>query len=328
MSAPGASAKGAGGRVLVADVGGTNARFALSDAIGSLRFPRTYLAAEHPTFEEALSAYLTDAGVDTNAHSIARANIAAAGPVENNAIDLTNSPWRISAKPIAEISGCRKVSLFNDLEAVALLLPHLSASQTRAVGLSPLNALEGNKLALNVGTGLGAASALFLRNGSWQVSATEAGHMTFAAREADEVSLLLPATSSAEDLLSGAGVLHLYHLLAEQETTAKTQAAPATAAQVFEIATTDPVAAKAMQILADYLARIAGDLVLAHGAWGGVYLCGSVARSICESADPVRFREVFTDKGKMTERMAHVRSDFIVEAEPALMGLTYVRPPV
>ena len=181
----------------------------------------------------------------------------------------------------------------------------------------------GNLIAVNVGTGFGAASALKLPGGHWTALATEAGHMTFAARSEAECELL-GAAQSIEDFLSGAGVVRFYELLQDMSTAATGAAKPEDSAAVFGLSKDDVTCSKTMRIFSDLLARVAGDLVLTHGAWGGVFLCGSVARGWGGRADATRFREVFESKGKMSKRMRRVPTKLVLAPEPALAGLTHV----
>ena len=110
------------GPVLVGDVGGSNARFGLSDGPGQLRAVRSYRAAEHDSFRDAVVGYLADVKDAGAGEGCQAALIAAAGPVESRQIKLTNSPWRIDSTELEEAAGFKTVRLFNDLEAVALAL--------------------------------------------------------------------------------------------------------------------------------------------------------------------------------------------------------------
>jgi glucokinase len=108
-------------RRLVADTGGTNVRFAVADANGNLDRVKVFQTADFPTFTDALAAYRTDAG---GLNEIDASAIAAAGPVEGNAVKLTNNEWTVDGAAIAALLGVPVVVL-NDLEAVAAALPHL-----------------------------------------------------------------------------------------------------------------------------------------------------------------------------------------------------------
>ena len=95
------------------------------------------------------------------------------------------------------------------------------------------------------------------------------------------------------------------------------------AALIFASAKSDPVAALVVRLMTQLLARVTSDLVLASGAWGGAYLCGSVASGWHPVADGCLFRSMFERKGAMTAKMKQVPTALIVASEPALLGLTY-----
>ncbi|MEO1281986.1 MAG: ROK family protein [Pseudomonadota bacterium] len=316
--------------VLVADVGGTNARFALSDAPGVIRDVRVCRASDHPTFDGALSAYLRDQQVDC----VSEARIAAAGPVEGDVVALTNSPWRIVSDEVTKVlarSGGKNcsVGLFNDLEAVALALPHLSGDQLAPFGHRLQGPVRKPMLAINVGTGFGAACAVPIGKDGWTATATEAGHMTFASKMPDE-DRLVADFPVVESILSGAGLVDLYREVATWDLKASVPRSDVTAQSVLQSGhaqSDDQSASRSIQIFSDLLARVAGDLVVAHGAWGGVYLCGSVAQSWARTfgeTEAERFSSVFEAKGKMAGRMQSVPVFVITEDQPALVGLTFV----
>ncbi len=311
-------------RRLVADVGGTRSRFGISDGPGRLSDVRIHETAARPSFAGTMAAYLADIGADPTGAWCRDVHIAAAGPVDAGVVRLTNSAWEISADEIARTFGGVPVRIVNDLEAVGLLLPHLTPADTRPIGPAT-NAtvgagLVGNRIAVNVGTGFGAATAVRAQDGSdgprWMIAAGEAGHITLAPVTPEEAAAFSFA-SSIEDVLSGAGVARLYESLAG----AKDGHHPANA--VFAGVTSDPIAAVTVQILSRLLGRITGDLVLATAAWDGVYLCGSVAQGWSTVGDVAAFRAEFEHKGAMRARMARVPVRIITAAEPALLGLSY-----
>ena len=301
---------------LIADVGGTNARFARSAGPGDLQDVKKLNVRDFPTFHSALQAYLE--GVDCG--QCTGGSISAAGPVNRDEVVLTNAPWRIAADDVGSALGDRPVMLFNDLEAVALALPHLTSDDVRQLG-GPLPDLDAKstRLAVNVGTGLGAAAAVPI-GGAWLCMPSEAGHISYAATTADEAKLL-GSIGSVEDLLSGRGIRRLQKEL-RGTPGAKPHSVPEDPT-IFGEPGIDAVSAEALEIFTRILARISGDLVLATSAWGGVFFCGSVARAWSEVADIESFRATFESKGAMTARMRNVGTSLILLSEPALYGLTF-----
>lgn len=303
------------GRRLVADAGGTNVRFALTDAAGNIEQLQTYLAADFPRFMDALGAYLGTLGEPSNLDA---GVIAAAGPIDDGRVKLTNNDWTIDCGETSAVLSGAPVMLVNDLEAVAAALPYLDASDLDPIGIPAFKQPKTHTmLAVNVGTGFGAASAL-RRDGKWWTHPSEAGHMTLGTLKTGEINPW-PEDASIESLMSGQGVADLYRRLA---TAARRTVEPTVdAADVFARASNDPIAARTVEIFTAMFGRVAGDLVLATAAWGGVYLCGSVALGWSAVADAKKFRDEFTRKGAMQARMQQVPTAAIRHENVSLFGL-------
>jgi glucokinase len=297
---------------LVADAGGTNVRFALAHDDGNLEAVRSYRVDEFPSFEAALSAYRSDTG-GKGMHTAA---IAAAGPIDGDRVKITNNPWLIDRTAIATAMGGVPVTLVNDLEAVAAALPHLAGDDfDRLAGPPPVRPESRTMLAVNVGTGFGAAS-IIRRGEAWWTCPSEAGHMTLGRTSAEEHDL--PEDGSVESVLSGPGLERLYARLAGDPALARDSAA------VLDRAASDPAAARAVGLFGSVLGRIAGDLALANCAWGGVYLCGSVAIGWAAHAKTERFWAQFKRKGPMQPRMQEIPVVAIRRPDVSLFGLAKI----
>jgi glucokinase len=307
---------------IVADVGGTRSRFGISADPGDLSEIRIYPTAGERSFAEALMAYLTDIGTSTDRSWCKSVCIAAAGPVDGDVVQLTNASWSISAQEVSQYLGGVPVALVNDLEAVGLLLPHLQPADVTPVGGVARAELTGNRIAVNVGTGFGAATAVRSSKGRWAIAAGEAGHMSLAAATAEEAAVI-GYGRTVEDFISGAGIGRLYAAQLRDGTGDTRHAADA----VFAMAAQDLRAARTVALLSRILGQITGDLVLAAAAWDGAFLCGSVARAWLGLGDVAAFRAAFEDKGPMQARMAQVPTFLIIDPEPALLGLTHAETP-
>lgn len=302
---------------LVADVGGTNVRFARALEDGRLADRAEHATADWPHFADALAAFLDEVG---GARECASASLAAAGPVRDGEVRLTNGDWVIRRDEVARLLGGVPVRLFNDLQAAALAIPWLDAADLWPVVVpKTASAQRAVRLAVNVGTGFGAAALVPVEDG-WASLASEAGHMTLGAATADELALrreLEPPALSVEDVLSGAGLVRLYRHVAGSGTAS----GDLHSAEVLARAATDPAARRTIAVFNVLLGRVAGDLVLATGAWGGVYLFGSVLLGWYERADREVFRQSFTAKGKMTARMSEVPVHVAANEAAPLIGL-------
>lgn len=298
-------------RRLVADAGGTNVRFAVADADGRLDRVKIFQVADFPTFLDALSAYRSDAG---GLREIGAGAIAAAGPVDGDVVKLTNNEWIVDGAKISAMLNDVPIALVNDLEAVAAALPHLGSADLTALGAPvPVRPDRRTMLAVNVGTGFGAASVIW-RDGRWYTCPSEAGHMTLGQVEAITG---LSADASIESVLSGSGLAELHARLAGGGGTRD----PRKPANVLAESVRDAAAARTVELFTAILGRIAGDLALATCAWGGVYLCGSVAAAWSAIADAERFRAEFIRKGPMRARMQQVPTAVIRRDIAALYGL-------
>jgi glucokinase len=293
---------------LVADIGGTNARFALAGADGALSRMRTLPVAGYAAFAAALDAYLAAEGAGAR---IGEAAIAAAGPRAGGAITLTNASWRIEAAAVSARLGGVPVRLLNDLEAVALALPGLEPGAVVPLdGAGTAADAPGRdrlpRLAVNLGTGFGAAVAVPVARGGWTALATEAGHMTLLPASGEERALIAGAVT-VEDVFSGPGLARLGG------------AAPGGGGDPPEGAVAPlPAAASAM------LGRVLADLALATGAWGGVFLCGGVTASFGALFDAAAVARAFRRAGPMAARLAAVQLCLLRVADPAMRALAGV----
>ena len=78
---------------------------------------------------------------------------------------------------------------------------------------------------------------------------------------------------------------------------------------------------KAALFVGNALAAFAGDFALAHGARGGVYIAGGIAKKIEHTLGASRFRARFEDKGRLRTYVADIPSFIIRHPFPAFVGL-------
>lgn len=325
-----AGGAGAAGRLagwrLVADIGGTNARFArVVGAEGELCDLATLSVSRFASFDDALASYIASCRSDLHpAHGCAGAAVAAAGPVDGDSVQLTNAPWTINRRRLSEGLGGVPVLLVNDLAGVAMALPHLAnADSVLLTGDGGRESAQGTMLAVNVGTGFGAA-AVIAHAGGWVAVPGEAGHMSLPdvgrLVGCDVARRLATADfQSVEDVLSGRGIVAVYAALGGPVGDGTT------AFDVFEAASgtrRDDAAIATVRLAGRLLGSVAGDLLLAMGAWGGVYLTGSVVDGWAGCGDIADFAEPFGAKGAMAGRVQRVAVRRITRAEPALLGLS------
>jgi glucokinase len=308
-------------RILVGDVGGTHARFAVVEPCetGPWRILlRLDLAERFATFNDALRSYLERAGVTPLPRLAA---IAVAGPVTAGTARFTNRGWEISEQALREV-GFERALLINDFTALALAVDLLDQRHLHTIG-PQIKGLEGGTITL-LGAGTGFGVSCLARYGDRAVPmATEGGHMSFAPGDAEELAALQlmwkqEGRVSIERILSGDGLENLYRTL---EQLAGRTSPTLTAAQISAAALRNEAGPRAaLTMFCSIFGAVAGDLALAHGALGGVYIAGGIAGKIEEFLIQSPFRRRFEDKGRLTAYVAGIPTQLIVYPDIALLG--------
>ncbi len=306
--------------ILVADIGGTNARFAIAEATKgaiSIRDAQSFRAEDFETVRDAADAYLEAVG-----EKPVHACFAAAGPITDDRVEFTNSHWRLDAAEIKSALALKDIRLVNDFYALAAGVAHLPDDAFVQVkgGIGDANAPT---LVIGPGTGLGQALIVPTSTGLVVIS-TEGGHVTFAPRTDEEFEVMKFIARehprvSAERLLSGRGLVNIHRALCVIADTPRVslQANEITAAAIDGIY---PIAAKAVDMFCELLGRVAGDAVLATGARGGVVLGGGILPKIREIFLASKFVERFLDKGRMRDYVDAAPVRLIVSEGAALYG--------
>jgi glucokinase len=308
-------------RLLLADIGGTYASFAIA---------RDGVVGPTVTVEVAAHSTAIDAIRDVLAREPGRvpldgAVLSAAGTVQGGRCTLTNAAWILDEVEIARALGWPWVRLVNDLEAVAAGLPHLPRSQTRAIGHAACVALPGApQLLLSPGTGLGMACLVSGPAGR-SVVTSEGGHASLAGidAETDRIIAVLRRTHehvSAEHVLSGGGLVRLYQAIALLDGTAVAPIMPAeVTARAFDGSCKWSRAA--VDTFCALLGAIAGDCALTFGAQGGVFIGGGIVPRFIDHVARSRFRPCFEAKGRLKPYLARIPTAVIVHPNPAVFGL-------
>jgi glucokinase len=307
---------------LLADVGGTNARFVLHEN-GVLREAQTLACASQPSLEAALRQYLAQHGLS----QVRKAAIALAGPVKEGEVTLTNLGWHVTAAKVAAACGIaheRDVSLINDFEAIALSLDQLPASELRHLGGGSLLA-QGNLAVIGPGTGLGAAGLLRVR-GHTSAIVGEGGHMTASPGNEREWRILTHyatqgyAHVSWERLLSGSGLPALHAAVCAVDGYALRELS-AEQIGTFAKEGSDDSCMATIDTFSALLGSFAGDVALAMGASGGVFLAGGIIAKLGKAFSVEKFRAHFIHKGRFESYLAPIGIFLIASPYPAFAGL-------
>lgn len=303
--------------VLVADIGGTNARFAIMDERGDVLRTETRQVSEYPTFREALEAFLAHGGDNPS-----RASFAVAGPVTDGHAAFTNSPWTIDRDELRDLKGFEECLVINDFRALSAfaLEPPLGDLLPVKTGTS----LEGSPvLVIGPGTGLGQSLAVPDVDNMVTVP-TEGGHVVLAT-VTDEEDLLIELMEdelgrpvTGEDVVSGSGLERLHRAcLRAKGIEAGKIAAPditqgALAGEALPLATVN-------QFLL-FLGTLASNAALATGARGGVLLAGGILPRIREILMTSGFTKRFVGESPMAHYLEAMPVHLIIAGDAALRG--------
>lgn len=313
--------------VLLADIGGTNARFALADTGADNPFladsTRVYHVAEFPSLAETARHYLEQTGAKVR-HGV----FAVAGRVDGDEARITNHPWVIQVPRLRSTLGLEGVRLINDFTAQALAAPRLAPKDLRQVGPLPTSG-EGDLAILGPGTGFGVAG-MARRHGVDTPLTTEGGHIAFAPTDEIEIELLRALMRqfgrvSVERILSGPGMEDLHVALADAE---GRKVEPLTAKQVTENAVEGCAdSAATVHRFCAILGSTAGDLALALGARGGVFIAGGICPRIIDLLESGPFRARFEAKGRFVDYMKAIPTHVIMHPHTALIGAAVALTP-
>jgi len=316
----------------VADIGGTNARFALSDSVtGSLSHFRTLSCAGGADLTELVDEYRRLAGLPAPT----RMCIALAGPISSDLCGATNTELQFSISDVRNRLGLERFEVINDFAAIANAIPALSPASTAQLG-SPLLRDDRPKAVIGPGTGLGMAG-LVPDHGEWRVITSEGGH-TAAAPQSDfeeQVIHVLRQTHgyvSAETICSGPGLVRTHTAISavlgvpvEPLTAAEitTRAIEGSATLDGDIKRSSDVCIRTLDLFCDQLAGVAATAALTFNALGGVYIGGGIPSHIADFLHRSNFRDRFQDHPQMGGYLSQIATVRITETNPGLIGASH-----
>ncbi|VVD73011.1 Glucokinase [Pandoraea horticolens] len=310
---------------LLADIGGTNARFALEIAPGDLVEIRDYACDDYPGVSEVIRAYLDEAD---HAEPVLHAAIAIANPIEGDEIRMTNRDWRFSIEATRRVLGFETLLVVNDFTALAMALPYLSDTQKRQVGGSEPqpNGVIG---LLGPGTGVG-VSGLIPAGDRWIALGSEGGHTTFAPADEREIDVLRYAWQhfphvSFERLVAGPGMALVYQALARREGREGREVRPLETPAIVKLAQGgDALARETVDCFCAMLGTLAGNVAVTLGAVGGVYLGGGVIPKLGKLFENSPFRQRFEAKGRFEGYLKKIPTYVITADHPAFLGTSAI----
>jgi glucokinase len=304
---------------LIADIGGTNARFALVDEGSTTpQHERTLSCANYRTLIDAVLAYLEDASQEMPE----TASLAIATPVSNDRVVMTNHVWDLSLEETRKTLGLRSLKVLNDYTALALALPYLDKDDLHQVGGGAAVAKQ-TMAVLGPGTGLGVSGAIYAGD-YWLPLQSEGGHASYGPLDDRETAVINVIRKhrdhiSAESLVSGPGLVLLYESIAKCDGVEHELLSPEQIANKA-LRKSDVSADEAVSMLCGILGSIAGNLALTLGARGGVFIGGGIVPKLGDYFDSSPFRTRFESKGRFSKYLSEIPTHVINSKYPALIG--------
>lgn len=313
--------------ILVGDIGGTNARFAL--LVDSHAEPKEFpvvQTADYATIDDAIEQTVLN-------HTSIRprsAILAVAGPVDGDEIDLTNCDWVVRPKQMIANLGFEDVTVLNDFEAQALAVVSIDKDYLHQIGGND-EEIVATRVVLGPGTGLGVAG-LVRTSKAWVPVPGEGGHIDIGPRSARDYEVFphietIEGRVAAEQILCGRGLRNLYlAICAADKVTPVLDTPPEITAAGLNRSNAQAV--ETLELFVTYLGRIAGDLALVFKAHGGVYLSGGIPQRILSALQAGSFRAAFEDKAPHSHFMREIPVRVVVHPLAALSGLSaFARAP-
>lgn len=313
--------------VLIGDIGGTNARFAI--LVDSYAEPKEFpvlLTKDFATLEDAIQTVV----LDHTSIQPRSAVIAIAGPVEGDEIPLTNCQWVVKPRQMMERFNLQDITVLNDFEAQALAVVSLDDHHLENIGGAAAHP-NGKRVVLGPGTGLGVAGLIRSRQ-TWVPVPGEGGHVDFGPRSERDLQIFpfiekIDGRVSAEQLLCGRGLQHIYKAICQTDGVKPSLVTPA---EITDAALdkSNAQAVETLELFAIYLGRLAGDLALIFMAHGGVYLSGGIPQRIISALRTGSFRAAFEDKAPHQLILKSIPVYVITHPLAAIAGLSaYARTP-
>lgn len=306
---------------IIADIGGTNIRFALSEPGGVIFAERSLSCKQFAGPFEAARAYLEDVMPD-KAPRFGAMDVA--GLVNGDQIVLTNNHWRFSIESLRRKLGLQQLEFVNDFSANALAAPFLDETVKFQIG-SGIALPDAPIAVLGPGTGLGVGIIVPWKD-EWVPVSGEGGHVTMPALNAEEIAVIGLIQKryghvSAESLISGTGLVNIYKALCKIHGAKSRDLTPADLGLRANDGTCN-MCKTTFDMFFAMFGTIAGNLALTAGSRGGVYIMGGIVPRYLDAIGKSQFRERFEAKGRFKDYLQNIPSWVITHPNPAFIGLS------
>ena len=313
--------------ILAGDIGGTKTLLGLFDSVPARPRPVAVRSFGTLDFADLLSmiAKFMESD-DARGAAISSACFGVAGPVIGEAAELTNVPWRVNARQVAKAFSMTRVTLLNDLQAMAYSIPVLQPPEVHA--LQEGEALRGGNIALiAAGTGLGEA-LLHNVDGRLVPSPSEGGHADFSARTEREMSLVRHVTArygraDVEHVVSGRGLINIHRATHSGSCGAGVDLDEPSAPAVISAAAIEhrcPACVETLDLFVEAYGAESGNLALRSVSTGGLYIGGGIAPKILPALSTGLFMRAFLAKPPLEEMLNRMPVKVILNSEAGLLG--------
>jgi glucokinase len=313
--------------ILAGDIGGTKTLLGLFDSVPARPRPvavRSFGTLDFPDLPSMIAKFMESD--DTRGAAISSACFGVAGPVIGEAAELTNVPWRVNARQVAKAFSMTRVTLLNDLQAMAYSIPVLQTPEVHA--LQEGEALRGGNIALiAAGTGLGEA-LLHNVDGRFVPSPSEGGHADFSARTEREMSLVRHLTArygraDVEHVVSGRGLINIHRAMHSGSCAAGVDLDEPGAPAVISAAAIEhrcPACVETLDLFIEAYGAESGNLALRSVSTGGLYIGGGIAPKILPALSTGLFMRAFLAKPPLEEMLNRMPVKVILNSEAGLLG--------
>ena len=150
--------------------------------------------------------------------------------------------------------------------------------------------------------------------------------MTLAAFDDREAAVLAVLRRrfghvSAERVLSGPGLVNLYHAVAEVRAVAGDPAITPPECTGRALDGSCPISIEALDLFCVMLGTVAANLALTIDARGGIFIGGGIVPQMADAFAQSAFRARFESKGRFGPYLAAIPTSIIVRPLPAFAGL-------
>ena len=320
---------------LVADLGGTNIRLAVSVSSDDNKIElldiKQYQLRDYQDLRHLITNYINSIDSINNINQINSCCFAVAGPILNNKVQMTNYNWEITTSLINNILEIDNAVLINDFLAIAHSIGHLDNNHFIEIGEGKSNK---NSPVSVFGPGTGLGSALLVPNeSSYKIFPTEGGHVAISARSKLELLIFdywrkKGCRINREFFISGNGIERLYEAILANDIGEEniSQANLLSAPDISQRACNEDsskeneISKLALEVFCTLLGSAAGDQVLSTGSLGGLILAGGILPKIKDFLIKSNFRKRFESKGPMSDYNKSVTTKLIVADQPGLIG--------